>query len=168
MKYWFLFTLFFGIILTYFLIRLTLCHETQSKKFANIVLGQRLNPFWWIISTTKILPKDQPSFSFIPISPFPPTQQSLYHRRGVVSLGLSYCLGIRTDRNVPPLKTQRCLPIPHRTTHLPQPHYFETIPSSNGSFGPAQIEEPSRQTSFVNDPKTKSSHQSDFRSGFPR
>src|SRR4030042_5230486 len=113
MKYLFFTTFFYGIILTYFLIRLTLCHETQSKKFKNFLYRQRLNPFWRIISATKVLPKDQPPLPSISISPFPPTQQSLYHCRGVVSLDLSHCLGIRTDRNVPSLKTQRRLPIPH-------------------------------------------------------
>jgi hypothetical protein len=149
MKYWFLFTFFFGIILTYFLIRLTSCHETKSKKFTNFVLRQRLNPFWRIISATKVLPKDQPPFPSISISPFPSTQQSLYHCRGVVSLDLSHCLGIRTDRNLPPLKTGRRFPIPHGTTHLSQSHHFKALPSSDGSFSAPQIEEPPRQTSFL-------------------
>ena len=168
MKYLFLTDLFFAIILTYFLIRLTLFHETQSKKFTNFVFGQGLNPFWGIISATKVLPKNQPPLSFIPISSFPPTKQSLYHCRRVVGLGLSHCFGVGPDRNVSPFKTQRGLPIPHGATHLPQSHYFETLPSPDGSFSTPQIEEPSRQTSFVNDPKTEPSHQGDLRSGFYR
>ena len=168
MKYSFLTTFFFGIILTYFLIRLTLCHETQSKKSKNFVLRQRLNPFWRIISATKVLPKDQPPFPSISISPFPSTQQSLYHCRGIVSLDLSHCLGIRTDRNVPPLKTQRRLPVPHGTPHLSQSHHFKTLSYSDGSFSAPQIKEPPRQNPFVNDPKTKPSHQGDLRSGFYR
>jgi len=168
MKYSFLTTFFFGIILTYFLIRLTLCHETESKKFKNIVHRERLNPFWRIISATKVLPKDQPPFPSISISPFPSTQQSLYHRRGVVSLDLSHCLGIRTNRNVPPPKTKRCLPVPHGTSHLSQSHHVKTLSSSDGSFSTPQIEEPPRQTSFVYDPKTDPSHQGNLRSGFHR
>ncbi len=86
----------------------------------------------------------------------------------VVGLGLSHCVGIRTDRNIPPLKTQRGLPIPHGTTHFPESHHFEALPSSDGSFSTPQIEEPPRQTSFVNDLKTEPAHPGDLRSGFHR
>jgi len=58
MKYLGFITFIFGIILTSFLIRLALYHETESKKFTNFLLWQKLDPFWWIISATKVFPED--------------------------------------------------------------------------------------------------------------
>jgi hypothetical protein len=58
MKYLGFITFIFGIILTYFLIRLALYHGTESKKFTNFLLWQKLDPFWWIISATKVFPED--------------------------------------------------------------------------------------------------------------
>ena len=156
MKLLIIFTLHFGIILTYLLGRLALCHETQSKKFANFLLGETFDPFWRIISTAKVLPKDQSPVPSIPISTFPPTKQSLYNHRGDASLNLSHFSGIRTNRNVTALKAKWSLSIPHRVTHPSQSYHLKAFPSSNGPVSSTQIEKTSRPFAFINDPKTRS------------
>jgi len=129
MKYLVLITFIFGIILTYFLIRLILYHETGSKTFTNFLLWQKPDPFWRIMSSTQVFPKNQSPVTSIPISAFPPAQQLIHSRRRNVSLNLSHCPGIRADRNISSLKIQWRLPISLGITHLSQSNYFKTIPS---------------------------------------
>ena len=168
MKYLVFITFIFGIILTYFLIRLALYHETGSKTFTNFLLWQKPDPFWRIISSTEVFPKNQSPVTSISISAFPPAQQSLHSRRRNVSLDLSHCPGIRTDRNISPLKIQWCLPISHGITHLSQSNYFKTIPSSDGPTRSSKIEETSRPITLIHDLKTLSPYQGDLRSGLHR
>ena len=168
MKYLIILTFFFGIILTYLLGRLALYHETQSEKRKNNLFWQKADSFWWIIFDPEIFSKDQSPFASHPIYAFPPTQQSLHGCRGDAGIDLSHLSGIRTDRNVTPLKTKWSLSISHRVTHLSQSYHLETFPSSNGPFSSTQIEKTSRPFALINDPKTLSSYQSDLRSGLYR
>ena len=164
MKYLVYFTFFFGIILTYLLGRLALYHETQSEKRKNKLFWQKADSFWWIISATKVFPKDQSPITSISISTFPPTQQSLHSCRGDADVDLSYLSGIRTDRNITPLKTKWSLSISHRVTYLSQSYHPETFPSPNGPLSSSEIEEAPRPVTFVHDTKTKTPDQGDLRS----
>ena len=168
MKYLVYFTFLFGIILTYLLGRLALYHETQSEKRKNKLFWQKADSFWWIISAPEVFPKDQSPITSISISTFPPTQQSLRSCRGDADVDLSYLSGIRTDRNITPLKTKWSLSISHRVTYLSQSYHPETFPSPNGPLSSSEIEEAPRPVTFVHDTKTKTSDQGDLRSGFHR
>ena len=168
MKYLVYFTSFFGIMLTYLLGRLTLYHETQSEKRKNKLFWQKADSFWWIIFDPEVFSKDQSPFTSFPIYTFPPTQQSLCGWRGDAGVDLSYLPGIRTDRNVTPLKTKWSLSISHRVTRLSQSYHLETFPSPNGPPGSCEIEEAPRPVTFIHDTKTKISDQGDLRSGFHR
>src|SRR4030067_1725528 len=88
MKYLVYFTLFFGIILTYLLGTLALYHETQSEERKNKLFWQKADSFWWIISATKVFPKDQSPITSMSISTFPPPQQSLRSCRGDADVDL--------------------------------------------------------------------------------
>jgi len=168
MKYFVHFTFFFGIILTYLLGRLALLHETQSEKRKNKLFWQEINSFWWIISAPKVFPKDQSPITSISIFTLPPTQQSLRSCRGDVDVDLPHLSGVRTDRDITPLKTKWGLSISHRVTYLSQSNYLETFPSANGPLSSPEIEKASRPIPFVHDSKTKASDQGDLRSGFHR
>ena len=157
MKYLVHFTFFFGIILTYLLGRLALLHETQSEKRKNKLFWQKADPFWWIISAPKVFPKDQSPITSISIFTLPPTQQSLRSCRRDADVDLSDLSWIRTDRNIPPPKTEWGLSISHRPTDLSQSNHLETVPSSNGPLSSSEIEETPRSISFVHDNKTQTS-----------
>ena len=168
MKYLVYFTLLFGIILTYLLGRLRLYHETQSEKRKNNLFWQKADSFWWIIFDPEVFSKDQSPFTSFPIYAFPPAQQSLRGCRGDAGVDLSHFSGIRTNRNVTPLKTKWSLSISHWVTCLSQSYHLETFPSPNGPLGSSQIEETPRPVTLIHDTKTKASDQSDLRSGFHR
>jgi len=114
MKYFVYFILFFGIILTYLLGRLALYHETQSEKPKNKLFWQKADSFWRIIFDPEVFPKDQSPLTSFPIYAFPAAQQSLCGCRGDAGVDLSHLSGIRTDRNLTPLKTKWSLSISHR------------------------------------------------------
>ena len=166
MKYFVYFTFFFGIILTYLLGRLRLYHETQSKKRKNKLLWQKADSFWWIISATKVFSKDQSPITSISISAFPLTQQSLRSCRGDADVDLPDLSGVRTDRNITPLKTKWSLSISHRVAYLSQSYHPETFPSPNGPISFSEIEEAPRPVTFIYDTKIKTSDQGNLRSGF--
>lgn len=156
------------IILTYLFVRLRLYHETQSKELKNFFLWKEINPFCWVIFITEVLPKNQFPFPPLSIFAFQSTQQSIYHHRRNAGINLPNLFRARKDRNNTSLKTEWSLSIPYRITHLSQPNYLETFPSSDGSFGLIQTKETSRSTSILNDSQAKTSHQDYLRSGFDR
>jgi hypothetical protein len=148
--------------LTYFLIRLKSDAKTHSSPRYHFIFRRYTYPFWRHLLTSVLFETIEFAQAATLLSSISSTQQSIHRRRGDSGIDLSHLIRPGEDRNIPSLKTQWRLPIPHGTTHLPQPQHFKALPSSDGSFGTAQIEEPPRQTSSVNDPKTESSHQGDF------
>jgi hypothetical protein len=154
--------------LTYFLIRLKSNAKTDSSSRYNFVFRRYAHPFWGHLLTSILFQTIEFAKAAASPSSISSTQQSIHHRRGDTGIDLSHLIRPRKDRNFPSPQTQWRLPIPHGTTHLSQSHHIKTIPSSDGSFSTPQIEEPPRQTPFVNDPKTEPSHQGDLRSGFHR
>ncbi len=155
-----------SIILTYLLVRLKLCHETQSKRFKNSLYRQEPNPLWWIVFLTKILSKAQSSFSFKSISPFSSKEQSLQHSGRDISPSLSHNIRTWTDRKFPSSQAQWGIPVSYRTPGVSQSHDIETLSSADGSAGSWQIKEAPRQIVFDDDPKTVAADKGYFRFGF--
>src|SRR4030043_177148 len=152
--------------LTYLKIRLRNNAKTCSSPRYYFIYWRYSHPFWRYLSATVLLQTIKITQAITSPSSVSSTQQSIHNRRGDVSTNLSNLFGARTNRDKPSLKTQRCFPIPHGLTHLSQSNHLKTLPSSDGSLSTPKVEEPPRQTSIVNDPKTRTSHQSDLRSGF--
>ena len=165
MKFFDLPNLFFAIILTYPFVRLRLCDETGSKEFTNQLFWPKINPLWRIIFASKVLPKDRPPFTPVPICSPASTEQSVYDRRGDAGVNLSHRSGIRTHRDHPSPKTKWGLPIPYGITRLPQPDYLEAFPLSDGSVSSPQVEDTPRSLSLFNDRGTQISNPGDLRSG---
>jgi len=157
----------FGVCpLTYQKVRLRNNAKTHSSARYYFVYREFSHPFWWHLFTAILLQAIKVTKTIASLSSIQSTQQSIHHRRGDIGISLPHLIRLGKDRDVPPFKTQWCLSIPHGVTHLSQSHDPETFPPSDGSFSTPQIEELPRQTSIVNDPKTRTSHQSDLRSGF--
>jgi len=117
--------------LTYLLGRLTLWHETWSQKLNNFIFRSKADPFRWSVPASKGLPKNPSPPTLVSVHSIPSTQQPIHNSRRDVSIDLSDCTRVRTDRSYPSLKTKWCLPIPHRITHLSQSNDPETVPSSH-------------------------------------
>ena len=154
--------------LTYQKVRLRNNAKTHSPAHYYLVYREFSYPFWWHLFTAILLQAIKVTKTITSLSSIQSTQQSVHHRRGDIGISLPHLIRPGKDRDVPPFKTQWCLSIPYGVTHLSQSHNPETFPPSDGSFSTPQIEELPRQTSIVNDPKTRTSHQSDLRSGFHR
>ena len=118
---------FWAIILTYFLIRLRLHHETFSKKLKNHLFWQTINPLWRSLSIAEILSENRSPIPPVPIYAFLTTQQPIFNLRGDAGSHLSHYTGIGANRNNPPLKIQsgcRFMPLRLKKTLL-----------SNGAHG---------------------------------
>jgi len=152
---------------TYFLIRFS-DDAIRPSKNHSFLRWKESYPFWRSISPAPFLQTDTIATPFVSKANLYPTQQSLQCSRGNVSIDLPHYIRDRTDRNVPSLKTKWCLSIPHRITHLSQSNDPATFSSSDGAIGSSQVEKTARPITLTNDPKTKTPHQSDLRSGLHR
>src|SRR4030042_5618440 len=152
---------------TYFLIRFS-DHAIRPSKNCSHIRRKKPYPLWRNIFTASFLQTDTITPPFISKANIYSTQQSLQCLGGNVSIDLPHYLRDRTDRSYPSLKTKWCLSIPHRITQLSQSNDPETLPSSHGPRGSSQIQQTSRRIAFIHDHETRSSHQSDLRSGFYR
>ena len=132
--------------LTYQKVRLRNNAKTHSSARYYFVYREFSYPFWWHLFTAILLQAIKVTKTITSLSSIQSTQQSIHHRRGNLSISLPHLFRFRKNRNVPPFKTQWCLSIPYRVTHLSQSHNPETFPPADGSNSSPQIEELPRQT----------------------
>jgi len=110
--------------LTYLKIRLRNNAKTCSSPRCYFIFWRTSHPLWRYLSTTVLLQTTKITKAITSPSSVSSTQQSIHNRRRDVGTNLSNLFGARTNRDKPSLKIQRCFPISHGTTHLPQSHYF--------------------------------------------